>query len=353
MRRRFQGLTLTGLLHVLPHDGVGGAEIAARQAARAAPGEVTVAFLSGSVDGPAEPNRFSLNGLGPFDPIAAIRAGLLALDRPVAVFSLWKSALAMLMTALLAPKTRRVLFLHSDRRVHLPDRLATWLQARLAHEVWADCRRSLEGLGDLMPAGKATRVISFMASRLDTPVRTAPRPRFIFWGRLTPLKRIDRALDLFAQVARDRPDAHFTLIGPDDGSETGLRAQVQALGLMDQVEFTGPKSLPEIAALAATCDFFVQLSEQEGAAMSLIEAMQLGLVPVVTPVGEMASYVRPLETGVVYQSQDQAAADIVRILEDAPLFDRIGAAAVDHWRTARLYHEDLLAGARALAGHEG
>jgi len=344
---------MSGLLHVLPHDSVGGAEIAARQAAQAAPDRVTVAVLTGRVLGPARPNRFSLDGAGPFDPVAAIRAALLALDRPVAVFSLWKSVLAMLATALLAPRTRRVLFLHSDRRVHMPDRLATWLQARLAHEVWADCQRSLEGLGDLMPAGKATRVISFMASRLEAPARAAPRPRFIFWGRLTPLKRIDRAIDLFATVARDRPDATFLIIGPDDGSEMSLRSQVQALGLDGQVTFAGAKPLDEIAALAADSDFFVQLSEQEGAAMSLIEAMQLGLVPIVTPVGEMASYVRPLETGVVYEARDQAAADIERILGDASLFDRIGAAAVDHWRGQQLYHEDLLAGAAALAGHKG
>ncbi|WGM41129.1 glycosyltransferase family 4 protein [Caulobacter sp. NIBR1757] len=341
---------MTGLLHVLPHDGVGGAEIAARQAARAAPGEVTVAVLSGGVEGPASPNRFSLKGFSPLDPVAAIRAGLLALDHPVAVFSLWKSALAMLATAALSPRTRRVLFLHSDRRVHLADRLATGLQARLAHEVWADCRRSLEGLGGLMPAGKATRVISFMAGRLTATTRGAPRPRFIFWGRLTPLKRIDRAIALFAEIARDRPDAIFTIIGPDDGSAAGLRAQVAALDLADKVVFAGARSLDEIAALAADHDIFLQLSEQEGAAMSLIEAMQLGLVPVVTPVGEMGAYVRPLETGVVYENQGQAVADIGRILADVRLFDRIGAAAVDHWRDARLYHEDLLVGARSLAG---
>lgn len=352
MRRRLQGLILTALLHVLPNDGVGGAEIAARQAAMAAPGEVAVAVLSGPVVGPAEPNRFSLNGLGPFDPVAAVRIGLLARDRPVAVFSLWKSVLAMLATAALAPGTRRVLFLHSDRRVHWPDRLASWLQARLAHEVWADSPRSLAGLASLMPRGKATRVISFVTGRLDAPVRAAPRAHFIFWGRLTPLKRIDRAIDLFTQIARDRPDARFLIIGPDDGSEAALKDRVKSLGLTETVSFAGAKSLNEIAALAADNDFFVQLSEQEGAAMSLIEAMQLGLVPIVTPVGEMGTYVRPLETGVVYENQDQAAADIARILDDASLFHRIGAAAVDHWRAARLYHEDLLAGAEALAGKE-
>lgn len=342
---------MRGLLHVLPHDGVGGAEIAARQAAQAAPGDVAVAVLSGPVSGPLAPNRFSLNGLGPLDPIAALRAGLLALDRPVAVFSLWKSVLAMLAAAVLAPRTRRVLFLHSDRRVHLPDRLASWLQARLAHEVWADCQRSLAGLRSL-PAGKPTRVISFMARRLRAPSRSAPRPRFIFWGRLTPLKRIDRAIELFARVARDRPDARFLIIGPDDGSEAQLRDRVKSLGLSPSVDFTGAKSLDEIAALAADHDFFIQLSEQEGAAMSLIEAMQLGLVPIVTPVGEMATYVRPMQTGVVYDNPDQAAAEIAAILNDATLFDRISAAAVYHWRGTPLYHEDLLAGASALAGRK-
>ncbi len=344
---------MTGLLHVLPHDGVGGAEIAARQAAAEAPDQVTVAVLAGPLQGATSPNRFSLNGWSPFDPAAALRVGLLAMGRPVAVFSLWKSVLAMLATAVLAPGARRVLFLHSDRRVHLADTLATGLQARLAHEVWADCQRSLDGLGGLMPAGKASRVISFMARRLGAPVRSAPRPRFIFWGRLTPLKRIDRAIELVGQVAADRGDARLLIIGPDDGSEASLRARVEALNLTDHVTFAGSKALDEIAALAADYDFFVQLSEQEGAAMSLIEAMQLGLVPIVTPVGEMGEYVRPMQTGVIYKDPAQAAADIGAILDNPTLFAAIGAAAVDHWHGRRLYHEDVTAGAEALAGRKG
>ncbi|RYI99498.1 MAG: glycosyltransferase, partial [Acetobacteraceae bacterium] len=328
---------MAGLLHVLPHDGVGGAEIAARQAAQAAPDRVTVAVLAGAIHGPAQPNRISLNGFDSYDPLPALRVGVLARKYPVAIFSLWKSTLAMLATALISPGTLRVLLLHSDRRVHLPDRLATWLQARLAHEIWADCRRSLDGLGSLMPAGKPTRIISFVANRLTGTTRAAPRPRFIFWGRLTPLKRINVAIALFAELARTRPDARFMIIGPDDGSEAGLRNQVAALRLGDKVTFAGGKTMNEIAAIAADYDFFLQLSEQEGAAMSLIEAMQLGLAPIVTPVGEMGTYVRALETGVVYESRDQAAADIARILGDPALFARIGAAAVDHWRGARLY----------------
>ena len=41
---------------------------------------------------------------------------------------------------------------------------------------------------------------------------------------------------------------------------------------------------------AKKCSFFLQLSFYEGFAMSVIEAMQLGLVPVVTNVGEISNY---------------------------------------------------------------
>lgn len=333
-------------LHILPEDGIGGAEIAARAAAAALPGRVTVAVLGG----PAPADGVRVLGCGhPLNPIAAWRAGRLARAYPVAVFSLWKSVLAMLASAVLAPRTRRVLFLHSDRRVHLPDTLATWLGGWMADEIWGDCQRTLDGVARLKRPGIPGRAISFVLGRLAPIRRTRPRPRFIFWGRLNSLKRIDRAIDLFAAIARTRPDARFLLIGPDADSEAALRAQVTALGLDDKVTFAGARSLSEIAALSADYDIFLQLSEQEGAAMSLIEAMQLGLVPVVTPVGEMGHYVTPMETGVIYETPGQAAAEIERILDDPELFARISAAAVDHWGGRRLYHEDIAAAAEALA----
>jgi glycosyltransferase involved in cell wall biosynthesis len=343
---------VTAFLHILPEDGLGGAEIAARAAASASPDTVTIAVLAGSPAGPDADNVIALGGRHPFSPIAAWRAGLVARRYQVAAFSLWKSTLAMLACALLAPKVRRVLFLHSDRRVHLADTLATWLAGRLADEIWADCQRSLDGVAGLTRRETPSRVISFVLGRMTPTRRTSPRPRFIFWGRLNQLKRIERAIDLFARLAKDRPDARFLLIGPDAGSEAALRARVAALGLEGKVTFGGAKPLDEIAMLSADYDIFLQLSEQEGAAMSLIEAMQLGLVPVVTPVGEMDAYVRPMETGVIYLGPEQAAADVERILGDEALFARISAAVVDHWAGRRLYQEEVAAAAEALAGQK-
>lgn len=340
------------MLHVIPQDGMGGAEIAARRAARAEPDRLAVVALAGPLAGAPLANVATLGARHPLSPLAALRLGRRARDYPVAVFSLWKSVAAMATCALLAPRTRRVLFLHSDRRVHLSDTLATWIGARLAHEIWADSRTTLDGLGGLAPRGVPGRVISFVLDRRAGRRRTEATPRFIYWGRLNPLKRIDLAIDLFARLAAGRPDASLTLIGPDAGSEAALKARARALGLAERITFTGPLSMADIAPLADQHDIFLQLSEQEGAAMSLIEAMQLGLVAVVTPVGEMGRYVTAGINGLIYQDIGQAAGEIADLLDNPGLFAAMSAAAVDHWAEGRLYQDDVIAAAEDLARRE-
>jgi glycosyltransferase involved in cell wall biosynthesis len=327
------------VLHVIPEDGLGGAEIAARTAAARVGDDLQVASLTDGPPGPLPANVHYLRGGS-----ASALARRLKVD--VAVFSLWKSIPALIMTRLTAPGIRTVLFLHSDRPVHAADRWLTALAGILADEVWADSSGSLAGR---FGPNKRGRVISFVQHRPEPIARTAPRPAFIYWGRLTPLKRIDRAIGLFARIAAEQPDARLTLIGPDAGSRAGLEAQAAALGLTDRIEFAGALDFPAIAARAAKADFFLQLSDQEGAAMSVIEAMQLGLVPVVTPVGQMAEYCQPLRTGVVFQDEDQAAGDIRRLLNDPQLFGQVAQGAIQRWTGTPLYDQDFMTAAEDLA----
>jgi glycosyltransferase involved in cell wall biosynthesis len=329
------------VLHVIPEDGLGGAEIAARTAAARVGEALQVASLTDGPPGDLPANVHYLRGGS-----ASALARRLQVD--VAVFSLWKSIPALIMTRLTAPGVKTVLFLHSDRPVHAADRWLTALAARLADQVWADSPGSLIGrLGEA--AARRGRIISFVQHRPEPAVRTAPRPAFIYWGRLTPLKRIDRAIRLFARIAAGRPGARLTLIGPDAGSRGELAALAGTLGLADSIEFTGPLDFAGIVERSAQADFFLQLSDQEGAAMSVIEAMQLGLVPVVTPVGQMAEYCRPLETGVVFQDEDQAAGDIERLLSDPGLFSQVSNRAINRWTATRLYDQDFMAAAEELA----
>lgn len=333
------------VLHVIPEDGLGGAEIAARLGAARVGPDLQVASLTDGPPGELPDNVHYLRG-------RSASALVRRLKPQVAVFSLWKSIPALIMTRLTAPGVKIVLFLHSDRPVHAADRWLTAVAARLADQVWADSPGSLGGR--LGPEGAARgRVISFVQHRPSAVIRQAARPRFIFWGRLTPLKRLDRAVSLFAAIAEGRPDARLTLIGPDAGSEPALRAQVDGLGLADRVEFAGPLDFAAIAARAAEADFFLQLSDQEGAAMSVIEAMQLGLVPIVTPVGQMAEYCRPGQTGVIFFNESQAAGEIRTLLDQPAQFARLSQGAIARWTGTPLYDQDFMAAATELAGGSG
>jgi glycosyltransferase involved in cell wall biosynthesis len=82
--------------------------------------------------------------------------------------------------------------------------------------------------------------------------------------------------------------------------------------------------------------------------------MQLGLVPVVTPVGEVQRYCRDGENAVLVDvnNLDVAADRIVALLGDEKAYARMSKAAHDEWQDCTPYAEDICAAALELAGRE-
>ena len=345
--------------HIIPYDGIGGVEVAARSlAAGDHPGprggiRLVKLFLSArgtaaetDADvwtGPRASEWAPGNYLG---AVAELRR-----RRPeLVIVSLWRSCIVALLAKVLMPRLRLVAFLHLAEAVHLPDRLLNRLMMELATEIWADSDSTLERRVPrrLRPKGRA---ISFLTERLQRATRGPVAPRFIFWGRLHPQKGLGRALDIFAALAATRPEARFTIIGPDMGSEAALRAQARALGVADRVVFTGPMERTGIFARAADHHFYLQPSLTEGMAMSVVEAMQLGLIPVVAPVGEIPRYCRD-GGNALFLTPDTPPAQVaarVAALLDAPVrAEAMAQAAHETWQARPLYRNDVLAACRAL-----
>lgn len=323
------------VLHILPQDGIGGAELAAHSAA-ALNDQVHLLFLvADAQDHPAR--RVTHGGARWFFSIHALRMVLANFDQiqpQVVVFSLWKSLPALLILRLLRPKLNAVLLLHAARATHFADYFCTAVMARLANAVWADCARSGERVAD-------AKVISFLLRNTKGQVQAAPTPNFIFWGRLAPVKNLTRALDLFAEISRTLPAAPFTVIGPDGGERDRLVAYAAQLGLQKQVHFVGAKTWPEIANLAKDHSFYLQLSHIEGMAMSVAEAMQLGLVPIVTPVGEIARYCHHGVNAVIYSTIETTAQVVLNLLQDGAQYQQCALAAQQQWQGCKTYAEDF------------
>jgi glycosyltransferase involved in cell wall biosynthesis len=339
------------IVHVIPYDGIGGVEIAtASVPAGHYPGLVFhKAFIASKGAHEGKPYVYE-SGIGPENnPFAFLRtiAHLIRARPHVLVLSLWRSCIVGLAVKALRPRTRLVVFLHNTRHSNTVDAVLTRTTARLADAIWADSASSAaQRLG---PAWAArTRPISFLTERITRVAGEQPMPRFITWGRLHPRKRIELALDFFGLVYTRHPDARFTIIGPDRGEGAMLKAKAAALGIQDAVDFAGPADLERIALRAADCAFFVQTSRSEGMGMAVVEAMQLGLVPVVTPVGEIGTYVADGDNGVWFTSAQDAADKVERLLTDPAAFRAMSLAATRVWEGRPLYRDEFLAACREV-----
>lgn len=342
------------IVHLIPEDGIGGVEVAARVMAAQPdlPCDFKLLFIAGSKAPRPEPRVFLSPFRSPRNPLAHLRALALCLwsDPDLLIVSLWKSVPVALLARLLRPRMRMVLFLHLERDVHFLDALLSRAGLRYAHEVWADSSATL--LGRLGRIGKPTRVVSFVTDRLRRakPAGPMPSPRFVSWSRLAHQKGIDRAVDFIAALSRRGVEAKFEVWGPDRGELRKLKRQVIELGIQDRVSFPGPASREQLPEIVRDASFFLQLSRTEGMAMSTVEAMQMGIVPLVTPVGEIPRYVADGENGILVDpDKPEAAVDrVVALLADVHEYHRLRQNAVNAWEQTPLYAEDVCAAAAAM-----
>ncbi len=121
-----------------------------------------------------------------------------------------------------------------------------------------------------------------------------------------------------------------------------LEEQVFRLGLSSAVRFTGGMDRAAISAIARDSSFYLQTSQLEGMAVSVVEAMQLGLVPVVTPVGEISRYCLDGKNSVLVSDDEAAAHRALELIEDADDFKRMANEAMQTWQAKRLYREDVM-----------
>jgi glycosyltransferase involved in cell wall biosynthesis len=146
-------------------------------------------------------------------------------------------------------------------------------------------------------------------------------------GRFTPVKRQEDLIAAAALLRDQGIDVCLRLAG--DGPLLGaVRAQVAAFGLQDRVTLHGTLAPPEVSQLLADADIACMPSSQEGMPGAVMEAMASGLPVVGTRVNGIAELVRDGESGLLVEARDPTAlaAALARLITDAPLRHRMGAA---------------------------
>lgn len=131
------------------------------------------------------------------------------------------------------------------------------------------------------------------------------RPRLLSTRNLERHYGIDVILMAFALLRTRYPDATLTIAGYGR-EKRALRDLAQSLGDAG-IHFVGRQEPPQMAALYADADVFVNASVVDNQPVSVLEAFAAGLPVVSTPTGDLANMIGSNERGVIVPAGDPAA----------------------------------------------
>jgi glycosyltransferase involved in cell wall biosynthesis len=151
---------------------------------------------------------------------------------------------------------------------------------------------------------------------------------------LLPLYRVDAVLRAVALLRRRGQDVVCDIVG--DGPErSSLDRLARSLRLDGAFRFHGQVAPDRAEELLARADVYVSVSESDGASVALLEAMAIGVVPVVSDIPANAAWIRDERNGVLVEIEPTAIADGI---ERAARLDR--AAVSEANRSVVREHAD-------------
>ena len=325
-------------IHLIPYDGIGGVESAARTtvAMREYPIDFKVVYiyrnLQNQKDITATYNPWSL-----LTAVWRIRA-----ESPdVLIVSLWRSSFVGLLVKLLCPRIKLVTFIHLERDVHFLDYLSTRTSLLFSVRIWADSEATIKGRLSAAQI-KRSQSISFVTRHFEALPLKKVAPVFVFWGRINQQKGLDRSIRIFSRIHEIYPESRYLIIGPDGGALSEIKKLCMEFGVVDSVTFLGAALHEQIVQYASEASFYLQTSLTEGMAMSVVESMQLRLLPVVTPVGEIASYCQHNRNAVIVDSDEAAVEFISALFQSDERYQAMCNMAIQTWKGKPLYRESIL-----------
>ncbi len=169
--------------------------------------------------------------------------------------------------------------------------------------------------------------------------------RLLTVSRVDPRKGLRHLPPALADLVRRGHDVRLTIVGPIVGKmgeeeRDRVRASASELGIADRIDFSGPRTLPQVFSIAREHDLFVLPTlPGEGVPRVLLEAMASGLPIVVSDVAGVPTLVQHGVNGLLVPPSDpQAIADAVeRLIRDGGLRRRLIATGN---RAARAHTAD-------------
>lgn len=158
----------------------------------------------------------------------------------------------------------------------------------------------------------------------------------------TPMKGLQQLLRALALVRREFPDVKLFVPGnfglhngaPSGAFETWIADFLQKNDLADRVSFIGRQNVDGMVAQLERANVFVSPSCMEVHALSLREAMSVGVPCVSSVCGSVQEFVEHGRSGLLYRYEEYEvlAREIMALFRDPERAQRLGACAAQRWQ---------------------
>lgn len=125
---------------------------------------------------------------------------------------------------------------------------------------------------------------------------------FLTVSRLVSWKRVERAIDGFAEYCKRRSEGKLVIVGEGD-TKSNLMERVNRYGISDRVIFIGPVAHDEVYKYMMACDIFLSLYDLSNVGNPLLEAMTLGKCIVTLDVGDTSTLIINRENGILLKME--------------------------------------------------
>lgn len=278
---------------------------------------------------------------------------ILAFDADLMVCSLWRASLVGVAVKRINSKVKFFSFNHSTRFPHKLSAYFTRAAAGSADVILTDGVATSKFVQEQLSPDAPIRVVSFLTN--PTPQINQARElhpekevRFMFLGRINKVKNLPLVIDTIRYLREQGIPATLDVYGRNDGNIDETIAIINMANIQHHIRFKGEIGMEERMALFSQYDFYIQLSAFEGMAMSVAEAMQHGLVCVVSPVGEIVHYAKDMESAIFIDifSEERRKQDMNKIYEvirDKALYERISKNCHKNFLQKSQYATSLIA----------
>lgn len=232
------------------------------------------------------------------DGISIVRYGrvlrlLFSARQDFIVSSTWRSALLVFVASFFCRFRYHISFTHRSTVAHWLDGILRRWQVKNSKLCLADSTSSADWV-KRCGVHKAVHVLTpLFPPREVFAAKDHPESplRICYIGRLAPVKNLKTVCRFIDFLAAQASGMVFDVYGPDGGSKKELIEWIDTRS-HDRISVSYRGSIPsdQVHKTAAGYDFILSCSHTEGFGMSIAEAMQVGVVPIVGWVGGPKNY---------------------------------------------------------------